>query len=352
MVSKKDNKNMLHTIIGILIFIVILFIWYFFWKGWNGDSTNNTSWDTPLIIEAWNMGIDKEELKKCIASDKYLDKINSQMRVWADSFGINWTPANILINNETLEYDIISWAYPKENFIAVIDRLLSNQVIENNKSDKKDFKKNTNEDTITIITDKRDYTTPINQLVDSLKQIESIKNMEVVNYDFYDNGVSEYLEENGITTLPAIIFAKNNIDNNIDGSLIKLKDNSYSLNIWAKFNPFMKLSPKWFKIADEEVIKQIRENSYIEWNENAKITWLEYSDLECPFCAKLHNSDVEATLKSKYKDDINIIFNHFPLNSHKKAVAWAEILECVWEQWWSEAFYKIMRYAFKNEIQE
>jgi hypothetical protein len=39
-------------------------------------------------------------------------------------FWITWTPWSILINNETLEYWVISWAYPKENFIKIIDKLL------------------------------------------------------------------------------------------------------------------------------------------------------------------------------------------------------------------------------------
>ena len=250
------------------------------------------------------------------------------------------------------EYEVISWAYPKESFIALIDKLLSDKVEKSDNEGKKDFKNNNDENTVVIITDKRDSTTPTEQIVENLKQIEEIKSMTIENYDFSDNWISNYLEENDIKNLPAIVFAKDKVDSSIDNFLVKLKDNNYSLNIWAKFDPFAKLSEKWFKIMDKELIKTIRKDSYIDWDENAKITWLEYSDLECPYCAKLHNSDVESTLKAKYKNQLNIIFNHFPLWFHKKAIPWAKILECVWEQWWSDAFYKIMRYAFKKEIQE
>ena len=345
MVKKQENTKILYWVIAFLIIVIVWFLGYFLWR-------NNANY-TPLIVEAWNIWVDKEELQECINDNKYLDKINSQMKVWIDNFGITWTPWNVLINNETLEYEIISWAYPKESFITLIDKLLSDKVIAKEDSkDKKDFKKNKDKNTVIIISDKRDSTTPIEQIVWSLKQMEAIKNMKIENYDFSDNGVSEYLEENEIKTLPAIVFVKDKLDSKINNFLIKLKDNSYSLNIWAKFNPFVKLSPKWFKIIDKNLIEQIKKDSYIDWNENAKITWLEYSDLECPFCAKLHNSDVESTLKTKYGNDLNIIFNHFPLDFHKKAIPWAQILECVWKQWWSEAFYKIMRYAYKNKIQE
>ena len=102
MVKKQDNTSMLYIIIAVLALIVVWLIWYFLWQGWNSSTTNTTSSDTPLIVEAWNMGIDKEELKQCVASDKYLDRINTQMKIWADNFGITWTPGNVLINNETM----------------------------------------------------------------------------------------------------------------------------------------------------------------------------------------------------------------------------------------------------------
>jgi protein-disulfide isomerase len=42
----------------------------------------------------------------------------------AQLFGITWTPGNVLINNNTGEYDIISWAYPTASFETIIDKLL------------------------------------------------------------------------------------------------------------------------------------------------------------------------------------------------------------------------------------
>jgi len=53
-------------------------------------------------------------------------------------------------------------------------------------------------------------------------------------------------------------------------------------------------------ILDKKVLAEIKENSYLKGNKDAKITWLEYSDLECPFCAKLHNSGTPEELVKKY----------------------------------------------------
>ena len=346
---KKDNNNILYWIIAVLALAIVWLLGYFLGQNWESSMGGK---ETPLIIEAGKIGLDKDELKECIAEDKYLNKINSQMKVGQDNFGITWTPGNVLINNETWEYTVISWAYPKEAFIKNIDTLLSDKVLEKDNSDKKTFKENTDKDTIVVITDKRDSSSQVEQIIGNLKQVEAIKDLKIEEYDFSDNWVSKFLEENKIVTLPAIIFARDEIDNNINSFLVKLNEVSYSLNIGAKFNPFGELSKKWFKVVDKKLLEQIKKDSYIDWNTDAKITWLEYSDLECPYCAKLHNSDVERTLKTKYGTDLNIVFNHFPLAFHKKAIPWANILECIWEQWGSEAFYKILKYAFKNNIQE
>jgi hypothetical protein len=48
------------------------------------------------------------------------------LNLWTEAFAITWTPWNILVNNETLEYATLSWAYPISYFIEAIDTLLGN----------------------------------------------------------------------------------------------------------------------------------------------------------------------------------------------------------------------------------
>ena len=358
MANKSNNVTILYWVIWVLSLLVVWMFWYLMWQDWKWWDYSSKMWsidsEISMIAEAWRLGLDVEELRQCAKSNKYTDKINSQMRKWGELFGITWTPGNILINNETWEYEVIAWAYPKETFMSIIDRLLSeaSEIPQNENVEKKDFVLSSDKNTLTVISDRRDGTTPLEEITWNLRQIENIWKMEIQNYDFSDNGVEEYLRENKIENLPAFIFSTNKIDDNIDSYLTKLEGDNYSLNVWASFSPFGELSSKWFKLLDKSVIEDIKKDSYIEWNENAKITWLEYSDLECPFCARLHNSDVESSLKEKYSSDLNIIFNHFPLWFHKKALPGAKILECVWEQGWVEAFYKVMRYSFKHEVQE
>ncbi len=52
-------------------------------------------------------------------------------------------------------------------------------------------------------------------------------------------------------------------------------------------------------------------------NPNAPITVVEYSDFECPYCARTA-PDVKA-LYEKYPDKVRVVYKHFPLSFHKSA---------------------------------
>lgn len=65
-------------------------------------------------------------------------------------------------------------------------------------------------------------------------------------------------------------------------------------------------------------------------NLNSKITVVEFSDFECPYCAK--GADVFKKLKAEYSDKVKFIFKQFPLSFHKNAQAAAEASLCANEQ--------------------
>lgn len=95
-----------------------------------------------------------------------------------------------------------------------------------------------------------------------------------------------------------------------------------------------------------EFFNKLKQDSYILWDKNAKITMIEYSDLECPYCAKFHNEWTIKKLLEKYPWDFNYIFKHYPLPSHKQAPMEAEAAECVWELWWEEKFFLFIDRVF------
>lgn len=205
--------------------------------------------------------------------------------------------------------------------------------------------------TITVIDDKRCTNCMTSEILGQIKKIPFLEWSKFVEKDFSDKWISEYLKDNKITKLPAIILSSNVIDDEwqMQPYLKELTDKQYSLEIWASFDPFAKRSDKWFLIMKKDTLSKIKANTYLDWNENAKVTWIEYSDLECPFCAKLHNSDVPSKIKEKYKNDVNAYFNSFPLDFHKNAMPAARIIECLAEQKWAGAFYSLIDKSFKDE---
>lgn len=65
-------------------------------------------------------------------------------------------------------------------------------------------------------------------------------------------------------------------------------------------------------------------------NENAKVTVVEFSDFECPYCLQFEPA-VQQML-TEYGDKIRFTYRHFPLSFHPNAQKSAEAYECAKEQ--------------------
>jgi protein-disulfide isomerase len=65
---------------------------------------------------------------------------------------------------------------------------------------------------------------------------------------------------------------------------------------------------------------------------SAKITIVEFSDYECPYCIKWHN-EVWPRLQAAYPDQVRLVYRDFPLTSiHGNAAVAAEAANCAGEQ--------------------
>jgi protein-disulfide isomerase len=58
-------------------------------------------------------------------------------------------------------------------------------------------------------------------------------------------------------------------------------------------------------------------NAPIKGNPKASVTIVEYSDFQCPFCARVQ--PLLTQVLEKYPDDVRLVFKHFPLSFHKAA---------------------------------
>lgn len=83
--------------------------------------------------------------------------------------------------------------------------------------------------------------------------------------------------------------------------------------------------------SGEISFKPIDDKDHIRGKKDAKITILEYSDFECPFCSRFHPTMQQVI--EKYGDQVRWVYRHFPLESiHPNARPLANAAECAGEQ--------------------
>ena len=83
-----------------------------------------------------------------------------------------------------------------------------------------------------------------------------------------------------------------------------------------------------------------------EGGDKAKVTIVEFSDFQCPFCSK--GAKVVGEIHKKYGNKVKIAFKQFPLPMHHDAMGAAEASMCVYDQN-KEKFWKFHDTAFANQ---
>ena len=86
-------------------------------------------------------------------------------------------------------------------------------------------------------------------------------------------------------------------------------------------------------------------------DENAPVTIVEYSDYECPFCAKFFNESL-ASVKSQYINTgkVKLVYKDFPLtNIHLQAQKAAEAARCVREELGDDAYWRMHDIIFERQ---
>jgi len=91
-------------------------------------------------------------------------------------------------------------------------------------------------------------------------------------------------------------------------------------------------------------VPTVTNDDHIKGDKNAKITLIEYSDFQCPFCGAFHPT-VNQVLE-KYKGKVRLVYRHFPLSFHPNAQPAALASECAAEQ---GKFWEFHSTMFKNQ---
>ncbi len=77
-------------------------------------------------------------------------------------------------------------------------------------------------------------------------------------------------------------------------------------------------------------VPAVTSDDHVQGPSSAKVTLIEYSDFECPYCAR--HKDTTDQIIQNYGDKVRIVFRHYPLSFHPNAEKAAEASECAAEQ--------------------
>ncbi len=91
------------------------------------------------------------------------------------------------------------------------------------------------------------------------------------------------------------------------------------------------------------------DTDHVRGNPDAKVTIVEFSDFECPFCSRFHPTLKRITDENR---DVKWVYRHFPLSSiHSRALGAAVAAECVAKLGGNDAFWAFADAAFANQNQ-
>jgi len=104
----------------------------------------------------------------------------------------------------------------------------------------------------------------------------------------------------------------------------------------------------YFKKPELERVKvELSDVDAVKGKKGAKVTVVEFSDFQCPYCSR--GADTVNELAKKYGNKIQIAFKHYPLPFHPQAKPASEMALCVKKQGGDDKFWKFHDVAFKNQ---
>ncbi len=98
-------------------------------------------------------------------------------------------------------------------------------------------------------------------------------------------------------------------------------------------------NPRAKDISSTTNLAPVDKSDWIRGRDNARITVIEYSDLDCPFCKDFHKS--VTNIMKDYSKDVRWVFRHMPVDElHPDARTKAEASECIGGLSGADAFWK------------
>jgi len=95
----------------------------------------------------------------------------------------------------------------------------------------------------------------------------------------------------------------------------------------------------------EITVSEVTDADFVRGDRDAKVSVVEFSDIDCPFCARFHET-MKKVLAS-YEGQINWVYRDFPLDSlHPQATAKAVAADCVGKLTDNDTYWKYLDALF------
>jgi len=104
------------------------------------------------------------------------------------------------------------------------------------------------------------------------------------------------------------------------------------------------------KLSEDQAskVEAVTDEDFIRGSIDAEVILIEYSDFECPFCAKFHTTAKQAI--EEYEGKVAWVYRHFPLDTiHPRAIPSANASECVADIGGRDTFWSYVDYLFENQ---
>jgi protein-disulfide isomerase len=204
---------------------------------------------------------------------------------------------------------------------------------EDNRSAKNDFteekSENDNVSDIQEMPDENDFTEEKSEN-DNVSDIQEISTDNIPNKSSTSSGMMVAL----IAVVAIAAFFAGTYFSNLDSDTITKSDLEDALSkLESKIN-VQKASPQQAPSQPSQPVKISLDNDPIRGDPNAPITIVEFSDFQCPFCARFHLQTLPLLLE-EYIDTgkVNLVYRDFPIQSiHPNALPAAVAAECANEQ--------------------
>jgi protein-disulfide isomerase len=168
----------------------------------------------------------------------------------------------------------------------------------------------------------------------------------VRNVDINTSEGKALIDKFELTAIPAFILESSIEDHTTNGSnwletvgeLVIKKDDQYLIDgTKARFPIGKYLEEPDFELAGEPTLG------------NGKVTVVEFTDYQCPYCKRLHDQNKDLIKRLVAEDKITYIVKDFPLGFHAQAPAVHAAANCAQKAGGEEAYWNMNAKIFENQ---